>query len=172
MLIFAGNLFDMYVISESLPEHSRIWIYQCSRELTNEELDSIGAETKQFLDSWTAHDQALKAGFEIRYHRFLILMIDEKIAGASGCSIDKSVHFIQSLEKKYLVSFFDRMKFAYKDHEMVNAVSRNEFEKLFSQGILHDNSIVFNNLIITKKELESNWEIPLKDSWHKNLVSA
>ena len=48
----------------------------------------------------------------------------------------------------------------------------NEFEKLFSQGILHDNSIVFNNLIITKKELESNWEIPLKDSWHKNLVSA
>ncbi|MCX6276023.1 MAG: ABC transporter ATPase [Bacteroidetes bacterium] len=162
----------MYVTSDTLPEHSRIWIYQCSRELTNDELVSIGAETKQFLEGWTAHNQVLKAGYEFRYNRFLILMIDEKTAGASGCSIDKSVHFILSLEKKYGLSFMDRMKFAYKEQDRVEVVSRNQFEDLFSRGMLNGNSIVFNNLIATKKELQSEWEVALNDSWHKELVGA
>src|SRR3954470_21026295 len=105
----------MFVPSSELPAHSRIWIYQTNRQLTDEETNSISEKTKKFLESWTAHDNALKAGFEIRYNRFLILMIDEKVAGASGCSIDKSVHFIQSLEKDYQVDFFDRMSFAFKN---------------------------------------------------------
>lgn len=162
----------MYVSSESLPDHSRIWIYQCSRELTDDEIVSIGTETKLFLEGWTAHNQVLKAGYEFRYNRFLILMIDEKAAGASGCSIDKSVHFIQSLEKKYGVSFMDRMKFAYKEQGRVEVVSRNQFEDMFSKGILNVDTVVFNNLIATKKELRSDWEVALSDSWHKELVGA
>ena len=162
----------MYVTSETLPDHSRIWIYQCSRELTNDELVSIGALTKQFLEGWTAHNQALKAGYEIRYSRFLILMIDEKTAGASGCSIDKSVHFMQSLEKKYGVTFMDRMKFAYKDDGRVEVISRNEFNDLYSKGRLNGNTTVFNNLITTKQELNANWEVALKESWHKELLGA
>ena len=162
----------MYVTSETLPDHSRIWIYQCSRELTNDELVSIGALTKQFLEGWTAHNQVLKAGYEIRYSRFLILMIDEKTAGASGCSIDKSVHFMQSLEKKYGVTFMDRMKFAYKDDGRVEVISRNEFNDLYSKGRLNGNTTVFNNLITTKQELNANWEVALKESWHKELLGA
>lgn len=162
----------MYVTSETLPEDSRIWIYQCSRDFTNDELVSIGTETKQFLEGWTAHNQVLKAGYEFRYNRFLILMIDEKTAGASGCSIDKSVHFIQSLEKNHGVSLMDRMKFAYKKEGRVEVVSRNQFEVLFSRGLLNGNSIVFNNLITTKKELQSDWEVALSDSWHKELIGA
>jgi hypothetical protein len=162
----------MYVTSETLPDHSRIWIYQCGRELTNEELDSIGADLKQFLEGWTAHNHALKAGYELRYNRFLILMIDEKTAGASGCSIDKSVHFIQSLEKKYGVTLMDRMKFAYKEQGRVEVVSRNQFDDLFRKGILNGTSIVFDNLITTKEELQSNWEVSLSNSWHKKLIGA
>ncbi|MEO8086414.1 MAG: ABC transporter ATPase [Bacteroidota bacterium] len=162
----------MYSNSQNLPSHSRIWIYQCSTELTSEVENLIGDETKFFLESWTAHDKALQAGFEIRYHRFLILMIDEKVAGASGCSIDKSVHFIQSLEKKFGLSLMDRMQFAYKLNEKVETVSRNEFEKLFEEGILNQESIVFNNLLHTKQELDSAWEIPVRDSWHRQMIGA
>ncbi|CAN5654021.1 hypothetical protein BH11BAC1_BH11BAC1_30320 [soil metagenome] len=162
----------MYSDSQNLPAHSRIWIYQCSRELTGDEETLIGDETKRFLESWTAHDKALQAGFEIRYHRFLILMIDEKVAGASGCSIDKSVHFIQSIEKKFGLSLMDRMQFAYKLNDKVEIVSRNEFEKLFAAGILNQASIVFNNLLQTKQELDSAWEVPVRDSWHRQLIGA
>ena len=162
----------MYANSDSLPAHSRIWIYQCSRELSNDEAEAIGAGTQQFLENWTSHNQALKASYELRYNRFLILMIDEKVAGAGGCSIDKSVHFVQALEKQYKVSFFDRLSFAYKIKDRVEVVSRPQFEDLISRGILNDDTIVFNNLVSTTKELESGWEIPLKESWHKGLVKT
>jgi hypothetical protein len=162
----------MYSPTEDLPGHSRIWIYQCSRELTSPELVSIADEAKLFLESWTAHNQSLKAGYEIRYSRFLILMIDEKTAGASGCSIDKSVHFIKSLEKKYEVAFLDRMQFAYKINDKVETVAAGAFESLFSNGQLTKDSIVFNNLIQTKGELDSAWEISLMDSWHKDLIRS
>lgn len=162
----------MYAPANNLPDHSRIWIYQSSRPFSEDEVREISALTKDFLESWTAHNASLKAGFEIRYNHFLILMIDEKVAGASGCSIDKSVHFIQSLGKKFEVSFFDRMKFAYKTNGRVEAASRDVLEKLFAEHALNDDSIFFNNLVETKKELDSGWEISFKNSWHKNLIST
>jgi hypothetical protein len=160
----------MFVPSSELPGHSRIWIYQSNRELSDNEITSISEKTKQFLESWTSHDQALKASFEIRYNRFLILMIDEKVADAGGCSIDKSVHFIQSLEKDHQMNFFDRMNFAFKKGDTVDSLLSKEFEKRLAIGELSDGTIVFNNLIQTKDELSTKWEIPLKDSWHKTIV--
>ena len=162
----------MYLAAEQLPGDSRIWIYQSDRELNSEEIKNIGEETQIFLESWTAHNNALKAGYEIRYNRFLILMVDEKSAGASGCSIDKSVHFIRSIEKKFGIDFFNRMKFAYKSNGRVEAVQKPEFETLFSKGILNSDSIVFNNLIETKEQLDSIWEIPVKNSWHQSYLAS
>lgn len=161
----------MYSPASSLPDNSRIWIYQAGRTLTTEEVNSIGVQTQQFLESWTAHNKDLRAGYEIRYSRFLILMADEQVADASGCSIDKSVHFIQSLEKQYGISFMDRMQFAYKMNDQVDAVSRTGFEKLFADGIIDENVHVFNNLVDTKGALETAWEVPVKESWHKQLLN-
>jgi len=162
----------MYLAAEKLPPHSRIWIYQSNRELTTEEIRLIGEATREFLDNWTAHNQALNAGFEIRYNRFLILMADEKSAGASGCSIDKSVHFIKSLETKFNIDFLDRMRFAFKTNGGVEAVQKNEFEQLYKKGILNSDSVVFNNLIETKEELTGKWEIPVKNSWHQSYLAS
>jgi hypothetical protein len=163
-------IFKMFVAPSELPGHSRIWIYQSNRLLTDEETKQISEKTQSFLESWTAHNNALKGSFEIRYNRFLILMIDEKTAGASGCSIDKSVHFIQSLEKDYGINFFDRMSFAIKNDDSTEILPYKEFEKKLLEGELTDQTIVFNNLVKTKDELENKWEIPLKDSWHKTIV--
>jgi len=162
----------MYVEAEKLSADSRVWIYQANREFSQEEISSIGELTREFLAGWTAHNNALNAGFEIRYNRFLILMVDEKSAGASGCSIDKSVHFIKSLEKKFGIDFFDRMSFAYKMNDAVETVRQSEFEKLYSKGTLNTDSIVFNNLIETKAQLATGWEIPLKNSWHVSYLAS
>jgi hypothetical protein len=162
----------MYIATDKLPADSRIWIYQSNRELTADEIEHINSSTREFLESWTAHNEALKAGFEIRYNRFLILMVDQKAAGASGCSIDKSVHFIKSLEKKFNLDFFDRMSFAFKRDGSVEVLPRQEFEKLYQNGALNSDTIVFNNLIETKGELALNWEIPVKKSWHQSILAA
>jgi hypothetical protein len=160
----------MYTPAAGLPGYSRIWIYQSDRELTEAEVSGISQLTREFSESWTAHNNSLKAGFEIRYNRFLMLMVDEKSAGASGCSIDKSVHFIKSLEEKYGLSFFDRMKFAYQQKNKVEVASKADFAKMISEGIIDDNTLVYNNLIGTKDELADAWEIPFGISWHKQLI--
>jgi hypothetical protein len=33
-----------------------------------------------------------------------------------------------------------------------------------------DKTIVFNNLINIKEELENNWEIPITESWHNRFL--
>ena len=159
----------MFVDAEKMPDDSRIWIYQSSRAFTSEEVIKISDLAIDFLNSWTAHNKELKASFEIRYHMFLIIMIDSSYTQASGCSIDKSLHFIQKLEKDFIVNLLDRQMFAIREGDKINLVRRNDFEKLIEKEISKD-SIVFNNLIQTKKELDSSWEIPIKDSWHGALL--
>jgi hypothetical protein len=161
----------MYVEPSLIPADARVWIYQANRPFSDLEISSVGERAKSFLETWTAHDNALRASFEILHHHFLIIMIDKSYTNASGCSIDKSVHFIQSIEKEFSVSLLDRMMFAYKNNGSVEVVSKQEFSSLLSSGVVNDETIVFNNLIETKGQLYSQWEIPMKESWHKTVIS-
>jgi len=111
----------------------------------------------------------LKAKAEIRYNRFLILIVDESQAGASGCSIDKSVNFIKKLEQEFGINLLDRFNLAYREGEKVLSAPRDEFEDLLRSGKIHSNTIVYNNLVQNLEQLESKWEVPFKDSWHNQL---
>jgi len=162
----------MYVSIQELPTDARLWIYQADRKLSASEEEKINALTSKFLETWTAHEKNLKASFEIRYHLFLFILIDEKAAMASGCSIDKSMHFILQLERELGLSFTNRNLFAYRKGQEVELISRKEFEEAIAAGTIDDTTIVFNNLIQNKKELDSEWEIPFAKSWHKTLMLA
>jgi hypothetical protein len=161
----------MYTTSDKMPPHSRVWVYQCDREFTSAEEKEISEKAKTFVETWTAHEKNLLASFEIRYHRFLILMIDEKQALASGCSIDKSVKLVQQLENDYNFSLMNRMLFAFKKKNTVEVVTKKDFEERYSQNIITENTTVFNNLVQTKAELDEKWEIRLGESWHKQMVA-
>jgi hypothetical protein len=150
-------------------KNSRVWIYQSNKELTAEQTYQIQQQLNTFAQTWTAHNNELKAAALVQYKRFLTLVVDEEQAGASGCSIDKSVRFMKELENKYQINLFDRFNLAYRDGEKIVSVSRNEFEELIKTGQITENTTVFNNLVQTLDELETKWEVPLKDSWHIQL---
>jgi len=77
------------------------------------------------------------------------------------------------VEKDFNVAFTDRMLFTYRNkNEEISIVSRKDFERLAAEAIINDETIVFNNLVGTKSELESGWKIPFAESWHKKLVLA
>ena len=122
------------------------------------------AET--FLEAWTAHGKALKACIGIFYARFVIIFVDEKQALASGCSIDKALHFIQSLEREFVIKLLDRMLVAYRNENEICSCTMPVFRNLIETNEVNENTIVFNNLVSTKADFESKWEAPLKDSWH------
>lgn len=150
-------------------EQSRVWIYQSDRELYDEEVKQLHEILNKFASEWTAHNHQLKAKAEIRYNRFLILIVDENQAGASGCSIDKSVNFIKRLEQEFGISLLDRFNLAYREGEKVLSAPRDEFEDLLRSGKINSNTIVYNNLVQNLEQLETKWEVPFKDSWHNQL---
>ncbi|OKS84899.1 hypothetical protein RG47T_0336 [Mucilaginibacter polytrichastri] len=146
-----------------------MWIYQADRKLSDAETQQLQQQLNSFTQSWTAHSNALKAGAEIRYNRFIVLMVDESQAGASGCSIDKSVNFMKQVEQHYDINLFDRFNLAYRDGSEVLSAPRNQFEELIKQGTITTDTIVFNNLVQNLAELNSKWEVPFKNSWHPQL---
>jgi uncharacterized protein YaaW (UPF0174 family) len=150
-------------------ENSRVWVYQSDKKLADDLVQQIQQRLDGFTTQWTAHNNQLKAKGEIRYNRFLILIVDETQAGASGCSIDKSVHFMQNLEREFNINLFDRFNLAYKDADEVLSLPRHGFEELLKQGAINIDTIVYNNLVQNLTELNNKWEVPFKDSWHIQL---
>ncbi len=156
---------------KELPENSRIWVYQSNRKLSDNEVEEISAKTEAFLEQWTAHGKDLDAGFEIKYNRFIVLGLNQENASASGCSIDASVYFIQSLEKEYGLDLLDKMNVTFYNGEFIAHKTLTDFKKMAKARSVSKNTIVFNNLVITKEDYLENWEVPAKDSWHSRFLA-
>ena len=149
---------------------SKVWIYQANRFLNDSEVAEINNLALDFVSSWTAHGSALAGKASVIDNLFVVLEVDEEIAGVTGCSIDKSVHFIKALGEKFSVDFFDRMRVAYLDSEgVLQLSSREEFQELVNLEKVNIDTIVYNNLIQNADELTSNWKIPFSKSWHSKV---
>jgi len=160
----------MLVPFSSLPSHARVWIYQSSRVFSATEKEEISASLNTFLSNWATHGTPLKTAFEIRYNQFIVIGLDEEVKGASGCSIDASVHMIQSLEMKYKLELLDKMNVCYRAADQICYTPLKEFRKLAKTPKVTPDTIVFNNLVVDKAEYESHWEVPAYDSWHARFI--
>jgi len=150
---------------------SRVWVYTSNRPLTGEESAFAQKKLDAFCQQWTAHNQALLAKAEVFEDQFLVLMVDETQAGASGCSIDKSVHFLEQLGEEIGAYFFERMRFAWVDEEgKMQFANRSEFIALAHSGSINPETLMANTMVQTKSELAEKWLVPFGKSWHKRLV--
>lgn len=149
---------------------NRVWIYQADRFLSEAEVSQIDELAQNFLASWTAHGSALAGKASMVDGLFLVLEVNEEVTGVTGCSIDKSVHFIKSLGEKFNINFFDRMRVAYHDLDgKLKLSSREEFQDLVNSDDFSPDTIVYNNLIQNSEELTTNWKIPFSQSWHSKV---
>ena len=160
----------MFTDYKNLPNNSRVWIYQADREFTVKEKAIISEKAEAFINSWTRHGDDLKGSFTIKYNQFLILAVDESFNNVSGCSIDSSVRFVQQLENELNIDLMDKMNVTFKDNNHINLVKLADFQKYAKDEKVTAETIVFNNMVNTKEDLENNWEIPAKNSWHKRFL--
>ncbi len=156
----------MFVNFESLASSSKVWIYQSNREFTANEVNEISEVLKDFVGSWKRHSKDLKASYQIRYNQFIILAIDESYNNFSGCSIDASTNLFKNIEEKYHVDMFNKLNIAFKNGDHINIVTLSDFQKYVKEKKINKKTIVFNNMITTKKELKNEWELAAEDSWH------
>lgn len=153
-----------------MPEHSRVWIYQCERFLVPHEVTAINEEGDRFVSGWSAHGTPLNAKIAVVENLFLIVMVDELQAKATGCSIDKSVSFVKEAENYMGASLTNRMKVAIEVNNQIMITDLNQLADLKKQNVISDKTLAFDNLVETKSNLFSQWKVKIGESWHKNFL--
>ena len=152
---------------QHIEDSDRIWVYQANRVLSKEEIIAITDSGKMFVANWAAHGQPLRAEIMVLDNLFVVVMLDERQAMATGCSIDKSIGWITAMGLKLGVDFMDRTQVVwFDDNEQLQISSLDEFETLADQVQISSDTMVYNNLVFSGKELKNNWKIPAKESWH------
>lgn len=158
-------------LNPKINPQAKVWIYQASRPFTDSELTILDARCSEFIEKWQAHGTDLQAFYQLFFKRFICLFVDESNYGASGCSIDSSVHFIQSLEKEFGLSLMNRTDIAYLDDDgSIEVKNMHELKPEIQSGKVDGTTLVFNNLVRTKAEMEEGWLVPMKQSWHKRML--
>jgi len=149
-----------------LSDESKVWVYQAERNLTEEEVSSIRRACEKFIPSWQAHGKNLLADYGVYFNRFLCLFVDETQAGATGCSIDRSVHFIQELERALGIGLMQRTRVIYLNEDGEIA----EIEMTEMSDKISGSTTVFNNLLSTLGEMKDGWIGPASESWHAKMI--
>ena len=155
----------MYVAFDRLPPQARVWIYQASRPLTEEELMPLLPRMAAFAEEWTSHGRQLAASAQFLHRQFLVIGLDEAVAGASGCSIDASVRFVQELEQRLGVTLLEKSRMAFLDNGELSFLTRSELRAAIAAGQVQADTLYFNNTLTTKGELDEQWPAPAGQTW-------
>ena len=160
----------MLIPFSDLPEQARVWIYPSSRVFSAEEKSLISSKLDTFLSQWATHGTPLQTAYDLPYNHFIVIGLDEEVHGASGCSIDASVHLIQEIEQAFDLILLDKMNVCYRVDSQIVYTPLKAFRKLAKTSEINQDTIVFNNLVVNKGEYETLWETPAYNSWHARFV--
>jgi hypothetical protein len=156
----------------SLQDSSRVWIFQSSRFLTEKEIEYLEERGSDFITQWEAHGEKLLAEIKVVNNLFLIVVLDESIARATGCSIDKVMHFVQEFEIKHSISFTNRLIIAWIDnYGFIRLSYLQEFSELIMKGEVKGDTVVYNNLVSTLGELRDCWMVAAESTWLKRYLN-
>lgn len=157
---------DILQLFPNFPNNSRVWIYQSNRAFTENEAIILQKELNEFASEWTSHSKKVTANGLVLYNHFIVIIANENQVGVSGCSIDNSVKFIQKIESKYQLNFFDRFYICFLNEKLLNGASKNDFINLYNSSSINNHTLVFNNTVNNLYGLKNDWLLPLEKSWH------
>ena len=157
----------MKIAFETLAENSKIWVYQANRNLKNEETEIISQKLATFFANWDSHGTALDGASKILFNRFIIIGVNSEVHAPSGCSIDKSVAIIKEIEAALRIVLLDKSEIAFWQNKAIQTVKLQAVKSAVSEEKIKAETLIFNNTITTKKELDTNWQIQANASWLK-----
>ena len=159
----------MFVNFKSLSNDSRVWIFQSIQMIDNTTIEKIKSKLKLFLDNWKSHQMNFKSSFEIRNNTFIIIAADESNL-VSGCSIDSLINFIKELESLFDLQLMDKLHVKYTFNNEIQTKHLNDFKILCQSIDKNQELMVFNNLVKNIYELNHNWNVDVRESWHKKYL--
>lgn len=160
----------MLVPFESLSKSAKTWVYPASRKFYKNELEKIESKVNAFISNWKKEDSEFKASYQFLYDRFIIILAEDQEGKLTNQDLDQVVGFILQIQADYDLELLDRMNVCFKQGEFVQYKEIKEFKKLLKNKSVSNKTIVFDNLIQTKEELEYFWEVPITESWYNRFL--
>ena len=155
----------MIIDFKNIPDDSRIWIYQSSKDLSDSEIKIIDNKTTLFLENWKAHGNELQASYLIKERRFLIIAVNERFNPIGGCSIDYSLQLVNDISTTINLNLLDRLSVNYRLENNIKSISLRDLKNKIKNKSFSPETIIFNTTVKTKKELSSDFELKISSSW-------
>ena len=160
----------MFVDYKSISNDAKAWVYPSNRKFYPTEIEEIEIKVKTFVENWKPEDENFKASYQFLHNRFTVLVAEDETAPLTNVDIDASVTFILQLQETYKVELLDKMNVCFKQGEHVQYKELKDFKKLLKNRAVTAKTIIFDNLVNNKEDLENYWEITIEDSWYNRFL--
>lgn len=157
----------------SLPDDARIWVFGADAPVDEIDAPRLLAAVDGFLFAWRAHGQALTCARDWRDDRFLVIGVDQRTEGASGCSIDGLFRTLQAIEQGIGASLVGGGLVYFRDAlGLLHAVTRAEFEALAASGDVGPSTPVYDTTVTTLADFRARFATTAGAGWHAALLGA
>lgn len=159
----------MLVAHNLLSDEAKVWVYPSNRKFYPQEIEALKEKVENFVATWKEEDKDFKASYQLLYDRFIVFYAEENSI-LSNADIDKQVVFILKLQNEYEVELLDKMNVCFKQGDYIQYKEIKDFKKMLKEKSVSPKTIVFDNLIQTKYDLENFWEVPITESWYNRFL--
>lgn len=161
------------VTFERLPDDARVWVFGAAAPVDEIDAPKLLAAVDAFLFQWNAHGHPLTAARDWREDRFLIVGVDQRAEGASGCSIDGLFQTLKELESAIGTTLLAGGGVYFRDSiGLVHCITRQEFEAMSRRLQVNGDTPVFDTTVTTAGALRTHLERPASTSWHAGLLQT
>jgi hypothetical protein len=155
---------------DSLPDDARLWVFGARAPLDEVDAPRLLKAVDAYLAGWKAHGAALTSGREFRDEHFLVVAVDERASGASGCSIDGLFQVLQEIEKGIGTTMVGGGLVHFRQGEFVLVCTRAQFELMSVEGEVDGTTTVYDTTVTTLGAYRAGFERRAQDCWHAALL--
>ena len=156
---------------EEVPDDARVWVFGASESISTDAGKELLSAVDGWLEEWTAHGEPLVCAREWREGRFLVIGVDQRTAGASGCSIDSLFRVLKGLETTLGNTLLGSDRIFYRaGAEAILTTDRRSFTALAAKGLVDENTTVFDTAVTEAGAYRNGFEKPAGSSWHRELL--
>ncbi len=159
-------------IPEDFHSESKVWIYQSNRLLSINEALQLENILNEFVSNWESHGAAVKGYANLFFGQIIVFMADDSDDRICGRAIDAVARFVQEIEKQFSINLIDRQSLAFLVKDKIQLLPFSQLNYAIENSFIDLDTLYFNNLVSTKKDLLNNWLIPVKESWLMNKIKT
>ncbi|MDG2332183.1 MAG: hypothetical protein P8M05_11385 [Flavobacteriales bacterium] len=155
----------MEVDFNSLPNQSKVWMYQANRLLNDEDKKVIYELAEVFLSQWESHNIPVNGAIDTLNNCFVRIAAFTDEPNMCGRAQDAQVRLAKEIELELGIELTNRLLLAFEIEGETEIVHMNDLANEIRQGRINADSNFYNNLIQSKQDFDASWVMKAGESW-------